>query len=692
MNTNIQNAIALFQSGQLDKAQEICTEIRKQDPQNLISLNLLGIILFQKKEFKESIKIIEESIKLNPNQAETYNNLGIAYSQVKNFDKAIKAYTNSIKINPKFLDALNNLGITYKEIKKKNEAIECWNKVIAIDKNNAKAYNNIGSILFETEKYEKSIDYFNKAIILDKKFYQAYFNRGNAYQKINSFKQSINDYNESIKLNSHYAEAYIARGFSYRSLNMLDETFRDWTDGYKIDNKYQNFIGRIFYMKKKLCNWKNYENDYLFFKKNISNISKLISPFNSLSTFNSAELQKNIATNYVKENFKNYNLEKKNFSFTNKKVSKKIKVGYYSSDFKNHAMSFLLAEMFETHNKDKFEIIGFSLIKQNNDKMNERIIKNFDKYLDVSSKTKKEISEISKNLEIDLAVDLMGFTKNNKFEIFLEKCAPIQINFLGYPGTLGTNLIDYIIADKTLIPNGEEINYSEKIIYLPDTYQCNDSKKVISKKNFFRKDFNLPEEKFIFCCFNQKYKFNPETIKIWINILKKVNNSVLWLLDDENESTYNLVEEFKSGGLHPSRIIFSKKLPLDEHLARHRLADLFLDTFPYCAHTTASDSLWSGLPLITKVGNTFASRVAASLLKAISLDELITTSDEEYINLATGLANNPKKLNLIKNKLNENIKTKPLFDTKRFTKNLETGYFLANKRYLENLPAENIEV
>ena len=168
--------------------------------------------------------------------------------------------------------------------------------------------------------------------------------------------------------------------------------------------------------------------------------------------------------------------------------------------------------------------------------------------------------------------------------------------------------------------------------------------------------------------------------------------SVLWLLDDENKSTYNLVEEFKSGGLDSSRLIFSKKLPLDEHLARHRLADLFLDTFPYGAHTTASDSLWSGLPLITKIGNTFASRVAASLLKAIGLDELITTSDEEYINLAIELANNPKKLNLIKNKLNENIKTKPLFDTKRFTKNLETGYFLANKRYLENLPAENIEV
>ena len=355
-------------------------------------------------------------------------------------------------------------------------------------------------------------------------------------------------------------------------------------------------------------------------------------------------------------------------------------------------MSHLLAGMFENHDKSNFEIYGFLLTKIKKDEMTDRIANSFDHFIDVSEKTVKEISEISRSLKIDIAIDLMGYTKSNRFQIFLEKCAPIQINFLGYPGTLGTNLIDYIIADKTLIPNGEEINYSEKIIYLPDTYQCNDSKKVISKKKFFRKDFNLPEDKFIFCCFNQKYKLNPETTKIWASVMQKVNNSVLWLLDDENQSTYNLVEEFKSAGLHSSRIIFSKKLPLDEHLARHRLADLFLDTFPYGAHTTASDSLWSGLPLITKIGNTFASRVAASLLKAIGLDELITTSDVEYINLATELANNPKKLNLIKNKLNENIKTKPLFDTKKFTKNLETGYFLVNKRYLENLPAENIEV
>ena len=692
MDLNIENAIALFQSGKLDEAQEICERIKKNNPHNLLNLNLLGIILFKKKNFTESIKIIEESIRINSNQAEAYNNLGIVFSQIKNFDNAINAFKNSIKINPNFIDALNNLGVSYKEIRKKDEAIECWNKVIEIDKNNAKSYNNIGSILFDSEKFEKAIYYLDKAIALDKKFYQAYFNRGNVYQKMNKFKKSIENYNESIKLNPRYADAYIARGFSYRGLNMLNETFRDWTDGYKLNNKFQNFIGRIFYFKKKLCNWKTYENDYLFFEKNISNISKLISPFNSLSTFNSATLQKTIATNYVNENFKDYNFKIKKLSHENKKVSDKIKIGYYSSDFKKHAMSFLLAEMFENHNKDKFEIIGFSLTKQIDDKMSERIIKTFDKFLDVSTKTEKEISEISKKLGIDIAVDLMGFTKNNKFGIFIEQCAPIQINFLGYPGTLGTNFIDYIIADKTLIPKGEENNYSEKIIYLPNTYQCNDSKKEISKKKFLKKDFNLPEDKFVFCCFNQKYKFNPKMIKVWINVMKKVPDSVMWFLDDENESTYNLIEEFKLGGINSSSIIFSKKLPLHEHLARHRLADLFLDTFPYCAHTTASDSLWSGLPLITKIGNTFASRVAASLLKAIGLNELITRTDEEYINLAIELANNPKKLSLINNKLNENIKTSPLFDTKSYTKNLETAYYLAHKKNLENLPAENIEL
>lgn len=692
MDENLNDAIDLFKKGQLAKAEKICLEIKKIDPQNLKNLNLLGIIFYQKKEFNKSIQILNDSIKLNSNNPELFNNLGIAYMKIKNFNQAIQSFKRAIEINSHFIEPYNNLGVSLKEVKKINEAIEYFEKAIELETKNPKAYNNIGSIYFETNKFEKSIEYFNKALNYDKNFYQAYYNRGNANQKIKFFKESIVDYNKAINLNPEYAEAYIARGNSFKNLNNLDETFKDWQTAYKINSKYNYLIGHIFYLKKKFCIWKNYENDFMFFKNNMSNISDFISPFNSLSTFNSSELQKKIAESYADQNFKNHNLVNEKFLLKKTDFSKKIKIGYYSSDFKMHAMSFLLAEMFESHNKEKFEIIGFSLTPTKNDGMRERIINSFDKFIDVSTKNEKEISEISRNLNIDIAIDLMGFTQLNRFGIFVKKCAPIQINFLGYPGTTGSKYIDYIIADKTLISKTEQKNYSEKIIYLPDTYQCNDSKKNISNKLFLRKDFNLPDDKFIFCCFNQKYKFNPATFETWIKILKKTKNSVLWLLDDENESTINLINEFKSKDLDASRIIFSKKLPLDEHLARHKLADLFLDTFPYGAHTSASDSLWSGLPIITKVGDTFASRVAASLLTAIGIDELITTSDEQYINLAIELANNPKKLDLIKNKLNKNIKTKPLFDTKRFTKNLETGYYLANKRYLENLPAENIEV
>lgn len=692
LDVYLQKAVSFFKSGNLNEAEKICNDIKKKDPNNVINLNLLGIILFQKKEFSNSINIIKESIKLNFKQAETHNNLGIASLQIKNFLNAIEAFKNSIKINPKFIEAYINIGVALKQINKNQEAIEYWKEAIQLKKNNPRAYNNIGNVYFEMNKPEISIEYYNNAISFDNKFYNAYFNRGNAKQKMNLLTESIKDYTEAIRINNNYAEAYVARGNSLRNLNKLSDALKDYEKGYKINPNYQNLFGNIFYIKKNLCDWKNYNNEYLFLNNNIQKDNKIINPFISLSTFNSPEIQKKIAKEHFQKKLKNKNNVSRNIVFKNIKIKDKIKVGYYSSDFKNHAMSQLLAGLFEMHNRDKFEIIGFSLIQNKSDEFKERITKSFDTFIDVSSKSEKEIAEISRNLDIDIAVDLMGYTKSNRFEIFIEKCAPIQINFLGYPGTLGSDCIDYIIADKTLITKNEEKFYSEKIIYLPDTYQSNDSKRIISKKKISRKDFDLPENKFIFCCFNKKYKFDPNMYEIWMNILKKVNNSVLWLLDDENESTTNLIYETKLRNIDPKRIIFSKKIPTHEHLARHSLADLFLDTFPYGAHTTASDALWSGLPVITKKGNSFASRVASSLLKAISMDELITSNDQEYQDLAVRLATDKKQLDLIKYKLSKNIKTEPLFNTLLFTSNIEKAYKLANNNFVKNLPVENIEI
>ena len=692
LNVNLQKAVSLFKSGNLNEAEKICNVIKKNDPNNLINLNLLGIILFQKKEFSNSIKIIKESISLNFEQAETHNNLGIANLEIKNFVDAIEAFKNSININPKFVEAYINIGIAFKEINKNQEAIENWQSAIQLKKNNPRAYNNIGNVYFEMNKPEISIEYYNNAISFDNKFYNAYFNRGNAKQKMNLLTESIQDYTEAIRIHNNYAEAYVARGNSLRNLNKLSDTLKDYEKGYKINPNYQNLFGNIFYIKKNLCDWKNYKNEYLFLNNNIQKENKMINPFISLSTFDSLEIQKKMAREHFQKKLKKKNNLSNNILFKNIKIKDKIRVGYYSSDFKNHAMSQLLAGLFETHNRDDFEIIGFSLIQNKSDDVKERIIKSFDTFIDVSTKSEKEIAEISRNLHIDIAVDLMGYTKSNRFEIFIEKCAPIQINFLGYPGTLGSDCIDYIIADKTLISKEDEKYYSEKIIYLPDTYQSNDSKRIISEKKFSRKDFNLPDDKFIFCCFNKKYKIDPNMFEIWMNILKKANNSVLWLLDDENESTTNLLYETELRNVDPKRIIFSKKISTHDHLARHSLADLFLDTFPYGAHTTASDALWSGLPIITKRGNSFASRVASSLLKAISMDNLITSTDQEYQDLAVKLATDKKELNLIKDKLSKNIKTEPLFNTVLFTSNIEKAYKIANNKFVNNLSPENIEV
>ena len=692
LDVNLKKAVSLFKNGNLNEAEKICNDLKKKDPNNLVNLNLLGIILFQKKEFSNSIKIIKESISLNFKQAETHNNLGIVNLEIKNFINAIEAFKNSIKINPNFNEAYINIGVALKEINKNQEAIEYWEKAIQLKKNNPRAYNNIGNVYFEMNKPEISIDYYNNAISFDNKFYNAYFNRGNAKQKMNLLNESIKDYNEAIRINNNYVEAYVARGNSLRNMDKLSDTLKDYEKGYKLNPNYQNLYGNIFFIKKNLCDWKNYKNEYLFLNNNIQEENKIINPFISLSTFNSSEIQKKIAKEHFQKKFKKKIGLSKNILFKNLKNKDKIKVGYYSSDFKNHAMSQLLAGLFETHNRDEFEIIGFSLIQNKSDEIKERIIKSFDTFIDVSTKSEKEIAEISRNLDIDIAVDLMGYTKSNRFEIFIEKCAPIQINFLGYPGTLGSDCIDYIIADKTLISKEDEKHYSEKIIYLPDTYQSNDSKRIISEKKFSRKDFNLPDDKFIFCCFNKKYKIDPNIFELWMNILKKVDNSVLWLLDDENESTTNLIYETKLRDVDPKRIIFSKKIPTHEHLARHSLADLFLDTFPYGAHTTASDALWSGLPLITKKGNSFASRVASSLLKAISIEELIASNDQEYQDLAVKLATDKEQLNLIKDKLLRNIKTEPLFNTALFTSNIEKAYKLVNKKFVKNLPIENIEI
>jgi predicted O-linked N-acetylglucosamine transferase (SPINDLY family) len=364
-------------------------------------------------------------------------------------------------------------------------------------------------------------------------------------------------------------------------------------------------------------------------------------------------------------------------------------VGYFSADFKNHPVAFLAAQLFEIHDKSKFETYAFSLVNAT-DEMRGRLQLAFDHFIDTQIMSDIEVAQLSRSLAINIAVDLTGITASSRTGIFSYRAAPIQVNYLGYPGTMGADYMDYIVADKILIPPQSQQSYSEKIVYLPNSYQVNDRQRLISARQFTRQELGLPEHGFIFCCFNNNYKILPTTFEAWMRILKAVEGSTLWLFQDNTWAVENLKKEAQKQGVDAQRLVFAERLSLPEHLARYRQADLFLDTFPYNSHTTASDALWAGLPVLTLMGRSFASRVAASLLNAIGLAELITQTQEEYEALAIELAMNPIKLKDIKLRLANNRLNTPLFDTPLFAKNIESAYIKMYERYQADLRPDHI--
>jgi predicted O-linked N-acetylglucosamine transferase (SPINDLY family) len=352
----------------------------------------------------------------------------------------------------------------------------------------------------------------------------------------------------------------------------------------------------------------------------------------------------------------------------------------------------LSVNMLEYSDKEKFETFAFHYGPNIQDDYRLRIGSAFDHFIDVSDMLDKEIADLALKKEIDIAIEFNGFMKDERIGILAHHPAPIQINYLAYPGTMGANFHDYIVADETLIPEDQKSNYSENIIYLPNCYMPQDRTRQISDKSITRQEYNLPEDSFVFCCFNNSFKITPKEFDIWMRLLSKIDGSVLWLLKANKSSEVNLKTEAKKRGIEPNRLIFADKMPVEEHLARQKLADLFLDTFNFNAHTTASDALWVGLPVLTKIGKGFAARVASSLLTSLEVPELITTSEKEYEALALSLATNPEKLCSIKKKLADKRTSAPLFDTETYTKNLEKAYTQAYERYTQGLSPIEIKI
>ena len=437
-----------------------------------------------------------------------------------------------------------------------------------------------------------------------------------------------------------------------------------------------------------ICDWKNYESTVLELRNKIHCKFKTLSPFSALSLTPSLALQHQASKTWIKDK---HPFDSSLGAIPKSARHSKIRIGYYSADFRNHPVSILSVGLFEYHDKSKFELIGFSFGPDVKDEMQQRLAKSFDQFIDVRSMSDAQVAALSRSLGVDIAVDLGGHTLDSRTGIFSYRAAPIQLSYIGYLGTMGADYYDYLIADRTIIPAESQRFYSEKIVYLP-SYQVNDNKQEIPRTALSRQELNLPSRGFVYCCFNANYKITPSTFDGWMRILKAVPGSVLLLYTDIPSAAKNLKIEAQKRGVDPERLIFGEKLIRAKYLARCRAADLFLDTLPYNAGATASDALWAGLPVLTCMGESFASRYAASLLNAIGLPELVTQTQAEYEALAIELANDQVKLQEIKDKLERNRLTTPLFDTAGFTKNIEAAYTQMYERYQADLQPEYIYI
>jgi predicted O-linked N-acetylglucosamine transferase (SPINDLY family) len=612
---------------------------------------------------------------------------GLKLLKEKSFLEAEQRFEESLRLLPDRSSTLINLSATQIKLKKYIEAKLSAEKSIQFGGESAEAYLNLGLVEKNLGDISASIGYFDKALFLNPSNAEVWLNKGAALNELKQYQEALSSLEKAIELNPTYAEAWANKGLIFRELKYYPEAIMCYEKVIQLNPFINYILGDLIHTKMLINKWNGLALRIQMLYDNLAEQSHLIGPFDILLISDEPNLQLKIAKIWAADLYPLQTLLPQPI----KHDHKKIRVGYFSADFGDHPVSYLTAELFELHDKNQFELIAFSSGHRSNDHMLKRLKKSFNEFIDVADCSDREIALLARELEIDIAVDLGGYTKDNRPGVFSFRAAPIQLSYIGYLGTMGTNFMDYIIADSTLIPIDSQKFYSEKVVYLP-SYQVNDSQKKISKKPFKRDDFSLPEDAFVFCCFNNNFKILPETFSGWMRTLQAVEGSVLFLYTSNPFSQTHLKAEAEARGVAANRLIFGNSIPMEDYLARYRLCDLFLDTTPYNAGTTASDALWAGLPVLTLLGETFAGRMAASLLVAIDLPELITHSQAEYEQLAIDIAKSPKKLESLKTRLKENRLTTPLFNTPLFTKHLEFAYAEIYRRYQADLPPDHLYV
>jgi len=621
-------------------------ELLKEKPLDAKSNELLGLVYLSQDKNQEAIKKLEIAAKDKSAPIYGQYKLAMLYMQEESYESAIHTLLRLHKVAPESLDIILELANAYLIAGEYGDALQWLHIANTRSPTDKEILYNLGRIYDETHDVLSAINYYKKSLEVDPKFILPIINIGTIYLGLKDYQNAI----EYCKI------------------------------ALQISPNYDYLIGDIIFCMKNQCMWSEEDGYINKLNERITLNQKAIFPFQYLALSDSPSDHLAIAKSY-NEKFDDIEVEPLATGF---KKNKKIKIAYVSADFKSHPMAYLMAEVFELHDRNRFEIYAFSLSPLNqNDAITSRLRNDFDEFYDVSKNTDEQIYELARKKELTIAIDLMGHTTNARTKIFAKRIAPVQINFLGYPGTMGGKFMDYIIADKNVIPQEQRKFYAENIIFMPHTFQPNDNKKIISKQLISKIEVGLPEDKFIFCCFNSIYKINKNIFSAWIEILKLVPNSILWICTDNSAAIKNLRNSMVEGNLDPERLIFSHPKPYSQYLEMYKFADLFLDTIPFNAGTTARDALYCGVPVLTIEGKSFSGRMASSLLRAIDMDELIAQDLSGYINIAIKLATSEADYKAIKVNLSIKKRSKQ-FCSEEYVRSLESAYEKIGEIALKN--------
>ena len=733
----LQQAIALHQAGRLAEAERLYGLVLARDPTNFTARHFLGVIRYQQGQFSQAIELIGAALRSNPGSMGALSNLGLALKAAGRLGEALASYDKALTLNPRDPELHNNRGTVLEAMGEAAGALASYDKAIALNPRHADAWNNRGNLLAAAARFDKALVSYETALAASPDFALAWNNRGNALFALGRNEEALAAYDRALVLKPDFADAYHnrhqpllgfmrleealescdralalkpghatarnSRAIVLQRMGRFTEALASYDAALAItpDPKVQNNRASVLLLMKRygeaaetfqraleiapeddqvfsglaaaalnLCDWPLVARLAPDIKSRLEQGRACVDPLMLMGYYDDAQLQRRASEIYQRDR-----VPHQPAPLTNRKVTGggRIRIAYMSADFHTHPTASLMAGLFERHDRSRFEVRAISFGPDDGSPMRRRMKAAFEHFHDVRGLSDRDAARLLADSNTDIAINLNGHTQGGRPGILAFRPAPVQVNYLGFPGTMGADYIDYLIADRIVLPPGLQRFCSEKIVSLPHCYQANDSGKEIAAAPA-RRDVGLPEAGFVFCCFNNSWKITAPLFEIWMRLLQAVPGSVLWLFADNEGACANLSRAAAAHGVDPARLVFAPRVREAAHLARHRLADLFLDTLPYNAHTTASDALWAGLPVVTCPGGTFPARVAASLLDAVGLPELVTQSLAEYEALALKLAQDKAMLGVLKDKLADNRLRFPLFDTDRFRRDIEAAY------------------